>query len=100
MAVKAELGGMMPGVKAGIDHVQVIQFMCLTVHIQGRRLLDPCRSDRFRLVCYTGNRNEALHVSIAVNQMVRVHCKVIEHGLEFVSRVFAVPPGYWVCSSR
>ena len=58
--------------------------MCLTVHIQGRRLWILAEATGSGLVCYTGNRNEALHVGIAVNQMVRVHAKVIEHGLEFV----------------
>src|SRR6266700_3929686 len=58
--------------------------MCLTVHIQGRRLWILAEATGSGLVCYTGNRNEALHVGSAVDQMVRVHAKVIEHGLEFV----------------
>ena len=72
------------GEKAGIDHVQVIQFMCLTVLIQGRRLWILPEATGSGLVRYSGNRNEALHVGIAMDQMVRVHAKVIEHGLEFV----------------
>ncbi len=58
--------------------------MCLAIDIQGRRLWILPEATGSGLVRYTGNWNEALHVGIAVDQVVRMHAKVTEHGLEFV----------------
>ena len=62
------------GEKASIDHVQVFQFMCLAVHIQGRRLRILPEAAGSGLVRYSGNRDDALHVGIAVGSGGRDAC--------------------------
>jgi hypothetical protein len=87
------------GEKAGIDHVQIIQFVRLAVDIQGRRLRIFPEAAGSRLVRYPGHRDEALHVGIAVDQVVRVHAQVIEHGLQFVVQLLLCHLVIGGCSS-
>ena len=70
--------------EAGVDHIQIVEFMSFAVDIENRACRVLAEAAGARLVSHAGDGDFRFEIGIAWNQMVRMHAQMLQHGFQLV----------------